>query len=342
MQEIKYAGAGMDMKKLGICFMKKIWFVLVAAAIGALLGGISYTVFRLTAEREYQAVSKIYLDFAADETGEVYQAYNGYTWNDLMAADPILDVTMEYLPADYTREEVTAAVKAEILSDLRLLTLTITSRDAGRCNAILEASEQSLVKHGEVFKEFRSITVIQSVPAKLVAADDRTVQAVLVGFTIVTVLTLFGMLFYDVLDDRILVAGDLKIVTEAVFAGYPGVAGAFGKDYEENLAYLKEKFGEVEILSVTQPSGRTGATPEKADREGSILVTVEYGKVHAAYLSYVLEQLRLRERRVAGIAISGADEQFLNRYYGHAFSTHRFEMPQSGIMEINVELHDRT
>lgn len=339
MQEIKYANAGMDMKKLGLCFMKKIWFVLVAAAVGALFGGISYTVVRMTAEREYQAVSKIYLDFAADETGEVYQAYNGYTWNDLMAADPLLDVTMEYLPADYTREEVTAAVKAEILSDLRLLTLTITSSDAGRCNAILEAAEQSLVKHGQTAKEFRNITVIQSVPAKLVTADDRTVQAVLVGFTIVTVLTLFGMLFYDVLDDRILIAGDLKVVTDAVFAGYPGVAGVFGEDYEKNLAYLKEKFGEVEILSVTQPSGKTGTAPEPADtecgntpdgtgsayqktvqdKESGVLVTVEYGKVHAAYLAYVLEQLKFKERRVAGIAISGADEKFLDRYYGRAF-----------------------
>lgn len=319
MQEIKYADAGMDMKKLGLCFMRKSWMLLVAAMLGAALGGILYTIARIVpeSEREYQAVSKIYLDFAADETGEVYQAYNGYTWNDLMVTDPILDVTMEYLPTDYTREEVAAATKAEILSDLRLLTLTITTHDEERCNAIMEASEKSLVKQGETAKEFKSITVIRSVQAKLVTADDKTVQAVLVGLAVVFVLTLFGMMFYYVLDDRILIAGDLKIVTDAAFVGYAGVAEVFGSDYDDNLSYLRGKLGEVTILPVTQPKAgsKDVVTQDKAD----VVVTIEYGKVHAAYLAYELEQLKLREYRVVGIAISGADEKFLNRYYGRAF-----------------------
>lgn len=319
MQEIKYADAGMDMKKLGLCFMRKSWMLLVAAMLGAALGGILYTIARIVpeSEREYQAVSKIYLDFAADETGEVYQAYNGYTWNDLMVTDPILDVTMEYLPTDYTREEVAAATKAEILSDLRLLTLTITTHDEERCNAIMEASEKSLVKQGETAKEFKSITVIRSVQAKLVTADDKMVQAVLVGLAVVFVLTLFGMMFYYVLDDRILIAGDLKIVTDAAFVGYAGVAEVFGSDYDDNLSYLRGKLGEVTILPVTQPKAgsKDVVTQDKAD----VVVTIEYGKVHAAYLAYELEQLKLREYRVVGIAISGADEKFLNRYYGRAF-----------------------
>lgn len=319
MQEIKYADAGMDMKKLGLCFMRKSWMLLVAAMLGAALGGILYTIARIVpeSEREYQAVSKIYLDFAADETGEVYQAYNGYTWNDLMVTDPILDVTMEYLPTDYTREEVAAATKAEILSDLRLLTLTITTHDEERCNAIMEASEKSLVKQGETAKEFKSITVIRSVQAKLVTADDKTVQAVLVGLAVVFVLTLFGMMFYYVLDDRILIAGDLKIVTDAAFVGYAGVAEVFGSDYDDNLSYLRGKLGEVTILPVTQPKAgsKDVVTQDKAD----VVVTIEYGKVHAAYLAYELEQLKLREYRVVGIAISGADEKFLNRYYGRGF-----------------------
>ena len=87
MREIRYADAGMDMRKLLLCFMRKLWIALLAAVTGAVLGGAVYAAVRIVpeSEREYQAMSKIYLDFAADETGEVYQAYNGYTWNDLMA-----------------------------------------------------------------------------------------------------------------------------------------------------------------------------------------------------------------------------------------------------------------
>lgn len=331
MQEIRYADAGMDMKKLGLCFMRNIWLVLIAAAVGAVAGSVIYTIAHTVpeSEREYQAVSKIYLDFAADETGEVYQAYNGYTWNDLMATVPILDVTMEYLPEDYTREEVAAATKAEILSDLRLLTIIITTHDADRTNMIMQATQKSLVRRGDTAKEFKNIAVIQSEGAELVMADDRMVQAALIGLSIVVVLTLFGMLFYYMLDDRILLTVDLKIVTDASFVGYVGAGERLDREYNDNLSYLRARLGTLATLSVAQKTMER-TTEEENDAvitqekwkelcdAGGVVVVVEYGKVHAAYLAYILDQLKLRECRVAGIAISGADEKFLERYYGRA------------------------
>lgn len=332
MQEIRYADAGMDMKKLGICFMQRCWIVLAAALAGAVIGSVVYTVAHTVpeSEREYQAVSKIYLDFAADETGEVYQAYNGYTWNDLMATDPILDVTMEYLPEGYTREEVVAATKAEILSDLRLLTITITTHDAGRCDAIMQATEESLVNRGSTAKEFKNITVIQTEGAGLVTADNRMAQAALIGLVTAAVLTLFGMLLYYIMDDRILLAGDLKMVTDMSFIGYAKAGERLDRDYNDNLAYLREQMGVISTLPIVQKTtahkgggndNGTLATQEKwkelCDADG-VVIMVEYGKVHAAYLAYIIDQLKLRKCRVAGIAITGADERFLNRYYGRA------------------------
>lgn len=332
MQEIRYADSGMDMKKLGICFMRKCWIVLAAAVIGAVLGCVIYTIVHTVpeSEREYQAVSKIYLDFAADETGEVYQAYNGYTWNDLMVTDPILDVTMEYLPEDYTREEVAAATKAEILSDLRLLTITITTHSVDRCNTIMQATAKSLVKQGSTAKEFKNITVIQTTEAGLVTADNRTVQAALIGLVAAAALTLFGMLFYYMLDDRILLAVDLKIVTDASFIGYAGAGERLDREYNDNLSYLQEQMGVISIFPVVQKAAAQkgegndkdmSITQEKwkelCDADG-VVIMVEYGKVHAAYLAYMLDQLKLRKCRTAGIAITGADEKFLNRYYGRA------------------------
>lgn len=112
-QKIRYADAGMDIKKLALCFAKRIWLAAAAGAAGAVIGGLVYLMVSVVpeAEREYQAISKVYLDFAPDETGEIYQAYNGYTWNDLMATDPILDVTMKYLPETYSREDVMGATR---------------------------------------------------------------------------------------------------------------------------------------------------------------------------------------------------------------------------------------
>ena len=318
MREIRYADAGMDMKKLMLCFIGKIWLVCLAAVVGAMIGGVVYTVSRVVpeSEREYQAAAKVYLDFAVDETGEVYQEYNGYTWNDLMVTDPILDVTMSYLTDDYTREEVTSATKAEILSDLRLLTITITAHEQDRCDAILRATEQSLTKRGDAAKEFTKIEVIQTTDASLVVADDRTVQAVIIGLVMAVILLLLGMMYYYVLDDRILVASDLRKVTEVPFIGYAKAGERLNREYEDSLAYLKEHTGTVSVLAVTQDDGITQERWQELSASDGVVVVAQYGKVHAAYLAYVLEQLKVRGCQIAGAAIGDADGKFLRRYYG--------------------------
>ena len=321
MQGIKYADAGMDMKKLVLCFIRKIRLVFLAAIVGAALGGLIYEVSHIVpeSEREYRAEAKIYLDFATDETGEVYQAYNGYTWNDLMATDPILNGTMSNLSGEYTREEVVAATRAEILSDLRLLTITVTTHNPDRCSAIMDAVEQSLVELGNTAKEFTQIEVIQTTEAKLVVADSRTVQAVLVGLVMAVILMLIGMMIYYVLDDRILVASDLKQVTELPFIGYEGAGQRMTGEYESNLAYLGGRTGTIEVLAVTQNDTISQERWEELCAADGVVIAVNYGKVHAAFVGYIIEQLRTRGCRLIGTAIAGADEKFLRRYYGRAF-----------------------
>lgn len=320
MREIRYADAGMDMKKLILCFLEKIWLVFLAAVVGSLLGGVLYSVshFVPESEREYRSVSKIYLDFATDETGEVYQAYNGYTWNDLVATDPILNITMQNLPDGYTREEVMSATEAEILSDLRLLTITVTTHDPDRCSAIMRAVGQSLTQLGITAKEFRQIDVIQTTEAELVVADSRMLQAVLVGGVLAVILMLLGMMIYYVLDDRIRVASDLKQVTDVPFVGYAGAGERLNGEYEGNLAYLRERTGKVCVLDVVQNEAITQERWQELCKADGIVVAVGCGKVHAAFLAYIIEQLRLRGCRLSGMAIDSADERFLHRYYGRA------------------------
>ena len=245
MKDRHYADEGMDIRKYMLCLLGKLPLILGAAAGGALLGLIVYAVVRTVpeSEREYEAYAKVYLDFAADETGEVYQAYNGYTWNDLMAADPIMELTLANLSADYTREETAAAIKAEILSDIRLLTITVTTNGAERTDAILGAAVQALETYGGQAKEFLEIHAIQKTEAKLVVADNRMAQAAFLGL----LLSLLGFSLYYVTDDRVFVAGDVKKVTDASFVGYASGVETLKQDYEKNLAYLRGKIGDIQI-----------------------------------------------------------------------------------------------
>lgn len=327
MSGIRYADAGMDMKKWILMLLHRFWMVLAAAAVGAVLGGIIYTVVHTVpeSEREYRAVSKVYLDFATDESGQVYQEYNGYTWNDLMITDPILDLTMSYLSEDYTREEVMEATEATILSDLRLLTVTITTNHADRTDAILAATAQALEEYGSTAKEFIQIQVIQTTQASLVVADSRLVQAVVLGLVIAVAVVLLGMLLYYVLDDRILVASDVKQVTDVPFVGYifaditEDVAVArLQSDYDRMIAYLRKKQGEILEISVTQMDEIAAGQSDKAGNVDGVVLVIPYGKVHGTFLAYLIDQYRVQGCKIVGVAIADADAKFLSRYYGRA------------------------
>lgn len=323
--ERQYADDGMDLKKYMLCLLERLPLLLCAVAGGALLGFIVYTIVRTVpeSEREYQAFAKVQLDFAADKTGEVYQAYNGYTWNDLMAADPIMNLILENLSADYSREEVEAALRAEILSDIRILTVTVTTNSAVRTDEILHAAVQALEHYGGQAKEFLEIYAIQVTQAKLVVADSRMAQAVLVGSLLGLLLSLFGISFYYVMDDRILVAGDVRKVTNVSFLGYNSGTEIWKQDYEDNLSYLREKWGPLFVCEIERGKPLTAEGFKKMREAGGVVLSLPFGGVDAAFLSYIIEQLKTQECRLRGVAIREADEKFLRRYYGMYFTERR-------------------
>lgn len=338
MMERQYAEEGMDLKKYMLCLLKWLPLLLAAAVGGAVLGALLYTIVRTVpeSEREYQAFAKVDLYFAADETGEVYQAYNGYTWNDLMAADPIMNLTLAGLSADYAREEVEAAIQAEILSDIRILTVTVTTHSAARTDEILSAAVQALETYGTQAKEFVEINAIQVTQAKLLMADDRLVQAVLIGLFLGLFLMLLGVSLYYVMDDRILVAGDVRKVTDVSFLGYVftgetpadensasgvfvdnnSVCGIFVEDYEKNLAYLQNKMGTLRLCDLESGKPFSAEDLEKMRKAQGVVLSLPYGSVHGTFLSYVIEQLLSQDCVLCGVSIRNGDRKFLQRYYG--------------------------
>ncbi len=316
--ESSYRNEGMDLKKYMICLWRRFPLVIAAGVAAALLFGVVYTLSRTVpeGEREYQAFAKVYLDFAADETGEVYQAYNGYTWNDLMAADPLMDLTLSYLSGEYTREEVQASLGAEILSDIRLLTVTVTTNREERTEAILHAAVQALTAYGEQAKEFIGIGAIRETEAKLVVADSRLLQAVLAGLFLGLFLALLFLALCGIFEARIMVAGDLKKVTDVLFLGYADGPGNLSGDYEKNLAYLREKAGDVTVCEVSFEQPFAKEDFENLRKAPGVVLSVPFRKANASGVSYVIDQLTAQDCVLMGLAIRDCDAGFLRKYYG--------------------------
>ncbi len=266
MENQKFMEEGIDGKRILLLLGRKIWVPIVAAFVGALLGGGVYLLVHLlfASQREYESVSKIYLNFDCSPQDFNELTYNGYTWNDLMATDPILDYTMENLPPEVERETVIQATKAEILSDIRLLTITITTDDPELTGKIMEATQASLIHLGETDELFESIEVYSTSQPQQIVWDNRTVRAAVSGMVVALAAAVIIMAFYYVMDDSVYTAKDVEkrygipaigILPE----GKDGFAEGLYKEFLVNYRYLSRGMKATALIS---PDSRESA--EKA------------------------------------------------------------------------------
>ncbi len=206
----EYRNREMDLKRLVLFFQKKLWLVIMLVILGATAGGILYQMLHsMKMPVEYQAVSKLYISFGHDESGEVYQYYNGYTWNDLLDTDPIMDLVMMYLPG-YEKEQVMEATTAEILSDIRLLTITVRGEEEKFVREVSRATENGLKEFGRESEELEQIKVIRSGVPQRVYWDDRTSAACITGAVILGVISLLVIGFNYALDEAVYVQEDIE------------------------------------------------------------------------------------------------------------------------------------
>lgn len=206
----EYLNRGMDLKRLVLYFQRKIWVIIMLTVLGAAIGGVAYQVMRsMKMPVEYRTESKLYLSFAVDESGEVYQYYNGYTWNDLLDCDPILDLIMAELPG-YEKDKVREATTAEILSDIRLLTITVRGDDEKFVREVRDATETGLMLYARECEEINLIKVIRSGMPQRVYWDNRTSAACITGAVILGVIALLGFGFAYALNESVYVQSDVE------------------------------------------------------------------------------------------------------------------------------------
>lgn len=223
---------GMDFRLTLLLLIRKIGIVIGAGALGAALAGGIYLIRHVAyaPAREYEAVSRYYIDFTVDENGDrAYDYYNAATWNDVAASDPILDYTMSLLPDGYEKEAVKESVFCEQPSDYRIITTTVTTNDPAQTAEIQKATEASILHFGEEMEEFEKISVIMSSETSLVALNLHTAKVFVLG-------GIFGMLAAIViLMFRVIL--DTSIYVEAAFErryGYPVLGVFFAGEQEDD------------------------------------------------------------------------------------------------------------
>lgn len=326
MEKEVYKNQCVDMRKIVVRFMQKIWIPVLAAVLGMVAFAGLYEIWYLGANGPlYQAQSKVYIDFAPGDGEDVYhQYYNGYTWNDLMTTDPILDKTMQALAAggvNVERSVVAASTEAKILSDVRLLTIYITNQDEQLCGQIQKATETALQGFGDERDVFTGIYTIKSDETKRIMSDYRLKQAVLLGLVLALLVSVLGLLGYLILDDRIFTASDLLGTIDVPFVGLQAKnkaqIGPFAGDLQANLDRLCPKAEELcEVVVDDVISEKAEALDYAKLREASlVLVQATFGSTTLRLLQYLLHQLEVQGCEKIAVVITDVDEKWLKRYF---------------------------
>ena len=238
MAEREWMQEGIDGKLLFLLFIRKMWIVVLSVVIGSIITTAIYILTHVVyaPAREYRAQYKYYLEFNVDENGDVYQHYNDYTWNSIMKSDDIQGYTVAQLQ-NVAPDVISEAVYVEPLSDIRLLSINVTTTDKELTQRIADATEQSMYHFVDVMKEFKSIRVIQRTPSAMLAVNLDTVRVAVAGAVAGLVVSVLALLLYFVLDDAIYI----PITFQKRYA-YPvlGMRCADGWHEEENRADMQK------------------------------------------------------------------------------------------------------
>lgn len=208
----KYENEPTDLKLMLLYFLKRSRFVVYSVLLGALLFASVYYLktFVLVEEKEYVATGELYLVYADDVRLEnVY--INDYTWQTLVQTDVALQFAMERIDSEVTEEFLKSAVTAGLVSDVRFVTLKVTTNNPDLSVEIAQAYQEAIKQLGEEMVDIAQVTIFTDADQAVeVTTDNRVVRMAITGAVVGAVLSIFVVLMQYVFDDSIYIAGQFE------------------------------------------------------------------------------------------------------------------------------------
>ena len=312
MEKKRYMEQGMDLKRLVLVLGKKLWLIVAAAVLGAVLGGLIYKVVTnfTNGEPEYRASADYYITFFKD--GADY--FNAFTWDGILRDDPIVDFALTLLPEDITKDMVKGAVSGEMLGDYRILTVHVNASTPEMANMIAKAYQDSLWNFGQEMELLDEVTLWSQEEAVVFEKNNKTGNAAFLGALIAIVLMMFGLVFYYVLEDAVYVEKDAKNRF-----GLP-VYGLLTKKNDEFQKQMwrdnfKYTFGDAEVETWNGEMVPTAKDCINLRETKNLLINIPWGRNNCRQVERVLRQLEIQGITVKGIMITEAEDWFVKDYY---------------------------
>lgn len=317
-------------------FILHIPYLILIAVAGALLGSGLYLLIATIQSRTpvYYAETEYYIDFA-DGRMEAKDYYNGFTWNDVMGIDPILGRTMEVLGSAYDREQIRKMITAEILSDVRYLTVTVEGTDPELVGKVSQETKKSLENYGSDKDEFDSIYQIEDNGVKLRKVPFFTWRAAVLGalLTGIAYMIVFFIHFHmaETFYTRADVIQYLQLDSLGMLMKHHKGKCSIDIMCTDNLDYVqKAKDKNIVYLNLGETSIEDRVCTEntifmmgkelnndsyKTIRETSgVVIFIPWGISNRSKVTDVIQNLHVQDCTVLGAVLVDADQKWLSLY----------------------------
>lgn len=230
----KYGNEPADLKLMFIFFVRNFRYVIYSAIAGCIVFALSYYLFQfvLTDEEQYVAQAELYIEYATDvRLDNIY--INDYTWQNLVHTDRAIDYVREKISYSMTDEELKACVTANLVSDVRFVTLKVTAKDPGQAVNIARYFQEAIILFTEDMVDVENVVVFTNADhAEEIVKENKTLNMAIAGTVTGIVLAVFMILFCYTFDD----ATYIPLTFERRF-GVP-VIGVFHGHTEKELRGL--------------------------------------------------------------------------------------------------------
>lgn len=340
MEKEKYMQEGVDIKRLFLLFVRKIWLVVLAVILGSIIGALIYTVVTsyTNGEEKYRVSCDYYITFNFEQFENSTDYYNAYTWDSILRDDPVVDYAMTELSDSVTKEQVLSAVTGEMLGDYRILTVNVTTTDPVLSQNIANAYVVSLEHFASEVDMLKKISLWSSGTPEHINENTRTKNAAFLGGLVSCLLSLFILFITYLLDDAIYVETDFSKRYAIPFLGTVTNKKEERRLQElyDNYRYLcQDERGYYLVNVATSETIENACVPLLTERcpgikkqillkdtgfdeirnSGGVILLIPYGQTNGKIMNKQILSLQKQDCNIAGAILTDADDRFLKSYY---------------------------
>ena len=349
----KISCEGIDSKALLVCLIQYIPKLILFALAGAVLGsGLNLIIVSVTELRnlEFVAETKYYIDFAEGRY-EARDYYNDFTWNDVVSNDEILGRAMPEINKNSGKEQdrakISEMITADILSDVRYLTITVKDQNEDLVLVVSSALQKALEEFSVIKDEFDSIYKVKDSGIQKEEVHFFTWRAAFLGAMLVAFIALFvkmfkfsiGDVFYtkadivkylgidaygllykkennaDGIHEKMLVACINKALLELDDSDIKtiGLLDVSGSCYESFINEIKNIDRENNFINKFELISENNTTKTK-----NVIVLIPFGKQCRELASDMIACMQQLNYNVLGAILVDTDKSWAKLYYGHS------------------------